>query len=183
MFTTRVLRQATVVLLFIIVCGVTARAQDPVSTSSLYKRLKSVTNIGLSVDERLGGFTIHVYSPEEQAKNTESLAKYRADLSSFNDAIAAIDKRRGESQSKGATVDVLNAITQERNNAQSSRPASPFGDGRIALHRIVEVAVDYIEIEPLDDSENTILIPFHKICRIIKKKPSATPSLGSANKK
>ena len=181
-FTTRVSRQTNVLLLFIIASGMNLLAQDSTSTTSLYSRLKSVTNIGLSADERLNGFTISVYSPEQQNKNVESLLKYRADLATFNDTIAAIDKRAVEARSRFLSGDA-NALIQERNDLQSTRPSSPFGDGRISLHRIVAVAVDYIEIESIDDSENTTLIPLHKVCRVIVKKPSATLSLNNTNKK
>ena len=104
MFTTRVSRQTNFLLLFIIASGMSLLAQDPTSTTSLYSRLKSVTNIGLSADERLNGFTISVYSPEQQNKNVESLLKYRADLATFNDTIAAIDMPRHREEAFGNAI-------------------------------------------------------------------------------
>jgi hypothetical protein len=136
--------------------------------STIALRLHSAKHIGLSIDERIGGFTIRVYTPEQQKKNIVSLKKYRAARGAFNARIASIDERlrKAMRQQGQQAVHEAQAITNERDRALSDRPSSSFA-GRVALHQVVQFGTDYMEIESWEESDTTVLIPFDKICRVI----------------
>ncbi len=133
--------------------------------STIASRLHSAKHIGLSIDERIGGFTIRVYTPEQQKKNIVSLKKYRAARGAFNARIASIDERLRKAMRQQA-VHEAQAITNERDRALSDRPSSSFA-GKVALHQVVQFGTDYMEIESWEESDTTVLIPFDKICRVI----------------
>jgi hypothetical protein len=157
--------------------------QDSKTVKTLASRLSTATHIGLIEDERLGGYTIMIYSPDQYKLNLESLEKYRADLDAYQSTIDAIDRRREVAVASKSSVDQLNAITFERNSHQP--PYSQFVQGRISLCRIVDVASDYIEISRIANTDESTLIPLSKICsvRIVKPVKPSVPKSENGNDK
>lgn len=137
---------------------------------SLADRLKDVKHIGLSVDEKLGGFTLHMYTPDQHKSNLKSLAKYRVQRDELQTKLVSFDEQRREAQQRLASVDELNAITQAQNLLP--RPSSPFA-GQILLNDVVLVGADYIELRPSERPDSTTLVPFAKICRVATTKKAA----------
>ena len=121
-----------------------------------------------------------MYTPDQHKLNLESLAKYKADLETYQSTIAEIDKRREVAVASKASVDQLNAITGERNSYRP--PYSQFVTGRISLYRIVDVASDYLEVSSNANADDSTLIPLSKICsvRIMK---SSVPKTENGNDK
>jgi hypothetical protein len=146
--------------------------------STIALRLHSAKHIGLSIDERIGGFTIRVYTPEQQKKNIVSLKEYRIAERAFKARMAPIEERLRKATRKQAP-DAYRAINNERETAMPDRPPRSSFAGRIALHQVVQVGRDYMEIESWEESDTTVLIPFDKICRVIFAK-TERKDLGSA---
>jgi hypothetical protein len=145
-----------------------AFAQDSTATtvmqnSSISDRIKDAKHIGLAVDEKLGGFTLHIYTPDQQKRNLESLAAFRLQRDELQTKLVSFDKQRREAQLRGASVDELNAITQALNDLP--RPSSPFA-AQISLNDVVFVGTDYIELQSVENPDSTTLIPFAKIIRV-----------------
>jgi hypothetical protein len=164
--------RSTLFLLALILasCGASF-GQDTKTVKSLASQLRNATHIGLIENEKLGGYTIIVYTPDQFKQNVDSLAKYKTGWETYQSSIAAIDKRREAALEAKSSNDQLNAITKERNSHQP--PFSQFVQGRIGLYRIVEVASDYLEISSIPNTDESTLIPLSKICsvRIMRPKP------------
>ena len=150
---------------------------------SLSDRLRDAKHIGLTVDEKMAGFTIHVYTPIQQDKNRVELAEYRVKLSEYQSGLESFDEKRREAQQRGASTNELNAITSARNSFSTTAPHSSFA--MIALHDVVFVGDDYLEVLGSNSPDSgTTLIPLSKICRIIMpKKPADTDTSDSLDQK
>jgi uncharacterized protein YhaN len=109
-----------------------------------------------------------LYTQEQREQNLASLAAYRENLAAFNARIESIHEKRRNAQQERASVDRLNALTQEHNRLQSERPDSPFARS-IGLYDILRCGVDYIEIRPAENPRGSRLIPLSKICTIVVK--------------
>lgn len=142
---------------------------------SLSDRLRDAKHIGLSVDEKMAGFTLHVYTSTQQNKNRVALAEYRVKYSEYQSGLESFDKKSREAQQRGASTNELNAITNARNSFTSTAPYSSFSN-QIALYDVVFVGGDYLEVAGSNSPDSgTILIPLSKICRILlPKKPADT---------
>lgn len=154
--------------------------QESKSVKSLVSRLRTATHIGVTENEKLGGYTIIVYTPDQYKLNLESLAQYQADLETYQTTIAAIDKRREVAIASNSSKDQVKAIATERNSHQP--PYSPFVQGRISLCRIVDVASDYLEVSGITIADDSTLIPLSKICSVRITK-SSVPMTENGNDK
>ncbi len=154
--------------------------QDSSIVKTLASRLRTATHIGVSENEKLGGFKVVVYTPDQYKLNLEAIAKYKVDMESYQRSIDEIDKRREMADASNATVNQLNALTKERSSHQP--PYSQFVQGRVSLYRIVDVASDYLEVSGIADTEETTLIPFSKICSVRMPK-SPLPKSDNSNDK
>ncbi len=159
-----ILRPTLLILaLTLVSCGA-CFGQDSKTVKSLASRLRTATHIGLVENEKLGGYTIIVYTSDQHERNLESLAKYKADLETYQNTVAAIDKRREVAVASKSSADQLNGITNERNLHHP--PYSQFVQGRISLCRIDDVASDYLEISYIANTDDSTLIPLSKICSV-----------------
>ncbi|MEI8213453.1 MAG: hypothetical protein WCI02_15000 [Planctomycetota bacterium] len=167
---TGILRPTLLILALTLVnCGA-CFGQDSNIVKTLASRLRTASHIGVTENEKLGGFTVIVYTNDQYKLNLEALAKYKTDLEAYQRTIAEIDKRREVAVASKASVTQLNAITDERNSHQA--PYSQFGPGRVSLYRIVDVASDYLEVSGIADTDESTLIPLSKICSVrITKSP------------
>lgn len=151
------------------------RARLPTTRgASFADRLADARFIGLSVDEKLGGFTLHLYTAEQQESNLASLAAYRIEMKEYQSKLASFDTQRQAALQRRATGDELNSITNARNAFTVHQPSSPFygGNSSLGLYDVVLVGPDYLEIQASENPTSTTLIPFVKICRVYTPKKS-----------
>ena len=120
--------------------------------------------MGLRTDERLGGITLYLYTPEQHAQNLASIAAYRQKLEEYSAQIEALDQKRRDAQQRRAPPDELNAITQERNRTR--RPDSQFVRS-VFLYNVVHFGDDYIELTRAENPNGSTLIPLSRICKVI----------------
>jgi|LakMenE18May11ns_1017448.scaffolds.fasta_scaffold9732038_1 hypothetical protein len=149
-------------------CAQSDSTTETPQSDSFMLRFKNAKHIGLSTDETLSGYVLHLYTPAQREQNLASLAAYREDLVAFNARIESIYEKRRNAQQERVPVDKLNAITQERNRLESERPNSSFAQ-RIYLYDIVRLGVDYVEIRGAEKPGDSVLIPLSKICKVIVK--------------
>ncbi|TWU52047.1 hypothetical protein [Rubripirellula reticaptiva] len=128
-------------------------------------QLRKSKHIGLSIDDALAAFTVYVYTPKQYEEHLASLDEFRRERAAFNERMAGYVRERKEARERRASTEELNAITTKRNR-NSVPPYSPF-DKRIKLNTVVSSGDDYIAITPLEEPNQTILIPFHRVGRVI----------------
>lgn len=172
MFTSNVAFRANAFLLFVIVSSVVVQAQAPANSNSLQMRLNAAKYIGVISDEKLGGYSIVIYSQEEYTSKSASMIEYRKNVKAHEEARTAIENRVKEAVAKNASRQEMDAIEKERSQFESKFPVDPFARTQIMFGRVLEVGLDYIEVESPTDPEVTSLIPFSKILRVRVKKDS-----------
>jgi hypothetical protein len=182
-----------------------ASAQDdvcvPRSEKSLADRIAVARFVGLSIDEKLGGYTLYQNTMEQHHRNLTALADYRVAIKNHEEKLRKLDseyqevQERGEEQLRAAPTNDLaarvnsiqeerdimqarakerNAITLAKNQLNISRPSTPFLN-QIILYDVILIGPDYLELQKSEDPQSTILVPFNKICRIIT--PSKTTGI------
>lgn len=170
----RFLHLTLLILALALECCGTCFGQDSKTDTTFSSRLSTATHIGLVENERLGGYTVIVYSPDQYKLNLASIEKYKADLDAYHTKIKAIDRRYEAAVASKSSGDQLNAITNERNSHHP--PYSQFVQGHISLCRVVAVASDYLEVSANAISDETTLIPLSRICSVRLIKPSIPKS-------
>lgn len=166
------MNRSTVTLLALTLFSTSAFGDDTFAS-----QIRNSKHIGLSVDNGLAAFTLYVYSPKQYKEHLASLEAYRRERAAFDARRRVYARERAEAQERRASPDELNAITVKRNRDNSAPPYSPF-DKRIKLSIVVSSGDDYIAITPLEEPNQKILIPFHRVGRVIvtaDEKPAPVP--------
>ena len=146
--------------------ALTLIASESYCADTFASRLRSAKHIGLSVDEQLSAFTIHIYTPAMFKEHVASAQDFRSRLAAFKERMAGYDRERRAAQERRAGVDELNAITRQRNREAANSPSSPF-DQRIKLHMVVSAGDDYISVTPEGEPHQRVLIPLSRVGRVI----------------
>jgi hypothetical protein len=161
--------RAMVFAMVVVAAEQTASAQANNELSSISSRLKSAEHISLQMDEKLSGYIIRVYSPEGLAKRIEVTKQYQIDYAKWQELRVSLEKRLKEAEKI--------KDPQERDRISSAIikefSVEPHRIYVTALHRVISVGGDYLEVDSHGNAESTAIIPFHKIVKIIVEKPAA----------
>ena len=130
------------------------------------ERLSGVTNVGLTVDEKLGGFNLVVFNTEQDAENRKKLIEYEKE---WGDCGARIRKYQDkiDSATKAGNYNGIDFLVKERDR----RPPEPFQDG-LKVYQVIHVANDYIELEELYRPYSTLVVPTNRLVRLQFNKAS-----------
>ena len=130
---------------------------------SLVDRLKVAKHVGLTIDERIGAYTLYLYTSEQHQRKLEELVQYRQQNEEYQAKRESLEKQMRDAEQRKDSSGELGEIRAKMHTL--IQPRSPLSGQ--TLHEVVVVGQDYIEIQKSNDSESSTLIPFSKISRVI----------------
>lgn len=116
-------------------------SQSVFGADTFASQLRSAKHIGVTIDDELAAYTIHIYTPSQYKEHVASLESFRRDREAFDERTKSYNRQRQEAHERGAKIDVLNAMTHKRNRELALPPFSLF-DKRIKLNTVVSAGDD-----------------------------------------
>ncbi len=136
---------------------------------SLIGRLSASKHFGIEVEEELAAFTVHIYTAEAYSANVASLKQYFIDNEAHKKRVDDLDdeRRRLQDSLRGRELaEALGEMQRKTNLLNADRPTSPFAR-QIMLATLAEAGADFIAFNPNGFSDRTILVPLHRIGKVI----------------
>ncbi|WP_425400685.1 hypothetical protein [Aeoliella sp.] len=156
------------VILLGLACGVTARVgaqvREIAPDDTFANRIHEVEHVGLSTDDKLGGYILYLYTPPQFKENLASLATYRQEWDAFVHQLRLLDERRRAATS----ADISSTLVEERKKVFSARPNSRFA-AKETLYTVSHQGADYLELRKAENPKESVLIPLWKISKVVSK--------------